>query len=105
VKRYKLRLSPDIAAAIDAQVVWIARESIDRALGWERRLSKAIDGARTWPGTHPIDNAASARIGRLAHKLVFERNYLIVYAIDESTTAIELVGFRHVAKQPGPKEP
>jgi plasmid stabilization system protein ParE len=102
--RRTVNLPADVQATIDAQALYIAQDSPDRALAWQQRVDVAVRGLGDFAG-FAVDQAASDRIGYPVHKLVFERAYLIFYRIDEAANAVFVLHFRHGATRPGPGEP
>lgn len=104
MKQLTVILSTEVREQIDAQVLFIAEDSIDNALKWERRLHKAIEEMRDAPG-HAVDEGASDQLGVVVRKLVFERTYLIHYTVDRSVGQIRLIIFRHGARLPRRGEP
>jgi plasmid stabilization system protein ParE len=105
VKQYRVIIPPVVQGQIRAQVLYIATDSIDAALAWEDRLHAAINAIGELPGSHAIDEDASARIGVTVHKMVFERTYLIHYLVNQDAAAVEIVNFRHGARLPRKEEP
>ena len=99
---YHIVISLDVAAQIREQVLFIAQHSIDNALAWEDWLSREIQAIRQMPAGHPVDEAATHRLGATVRKVVFERTFLIFYTIDEVNRRIEIVHLRHGARLPQP---
>ncbi len=104
MKRYRVIYAPVVSHQIEAQVLFIARGSIDSALAWEDRLRQAIDGLAEFNG-YAFDEDASDRLGQAVRKLVFESNYLIHYTVDEDATVVKVINMRHVARLPLEGEP
>jgi plasmid stabilization system protein ParE len=104
VKPYTLTFAPVVNKQIDEQVLFIAQDSIDHALAWEDRLRDTIAGLSSFRG-YAVDEEASDRLGYKLHKIVFEGNYLIHYAVDEKARAVRIVNFRHGARLPKDGEP
>jgi len=81
-----MRLQVQVTEAANSQildqVLYIAADSISNALAWEARLRAALERLSDFHG-HVIDEEISRRLGYTAHKLVFERTYLVHYYIDE----------------------
>lgn len=105
MKRYGVVIPPIVQEQIRAQVLHIAQDSIDNALAWEDRLRSAIQSLGRLPGRHPVDEAASDRLGQTVHRLVFEQTYLVHYLVNDELAAIEIVNFRHGARLPRVGEP
>jgi plasmid stabilization system protein ParE len=78
---------------------------VDNALAWEERVRAAIQNLCTLPTRNPVDGAATERMGRDIRKIVFERNYLIFYHVDEAKRSIDILNFRHGARLPRRDEP
>ena len=104
MKRLQVQITDATLAKIREQVHFIARDSIENALAWEDRLLAVIEGLGYFHG-HAIDEDARARIGGTTHKLVFENTYLIHYEINDTAGVIEVMNFRHGARQPRAGEP
>jgi len=104
VKRLQVQITDTTLTKIREQVHFIARDSIENALAWEDRLLAAIEGLGDFHG-HAIDEDARARIGGTTHKLVFENTYLIHYEVNDAAGVVEVVNFRHGARQPRAGEP
>jgi plasmid stabilization system protein ParE len=104
VKRWKVVIPPVVQEQIRAQVLYIARDSIENALNWEDRLLKAIEKIGEMPG-HARDEEATIRLGFAVQKDVFEGTYLIHYRTDDQTRTVDLLNFRHGARLPRAGEP
>ena len=79
MRRLKVQITESTLAKIREQVHFIAEDSIENALVWKDRLLAAIEGLGDFHG-HAIDEEACARI-------------------------VEVVNFRHGARQPRVGEP
>ena len=104
MKRYRVIIPPSVERQILEHLLYIARDSVDHALTWERRLRAAIAHLADGPG-FAIDPRASARMGEPIHRYVFERTYLVHYRVDRDRRRIELLNFRHGARLPDVEEP
>jgi plasmid stabilization system protein ParE len=104
VKRLKVQITDSTLAKISEQVHFIASDSIENALAWEDRLLIAIESLGDFHG-HAIDENATDRIGGTLRKLVFENTYLIHYEINDAAGIVEVVNFRHGAREPRVGEP
>lgn len=105
MKKYRVIISPDVEEQIRAQVLYIARDSIDNALAWEDRLRAQILRLGSLPTGFAIDEGTSARLGEEIHKMVFEKTYLVFYRVNTARRQVELLNFRHGARLPRPGEP
>jgi plasmid stabilization system protein ParE len=105
VRKYSVFIAPIVQDQIRAQVLYIARDSIDHALDWESRLRKAIMEIGALPTSNSVDEAASARISQEVRKMVFERTYLVFYRIRKSNHSVDILNFRHGARLPQTDEP
>ena len=105
MKKRRVMIVPLVREQIREQVEYIAGDSLDNALAWEKRLRGFILGLGSTGGIHAEDRAASARLGFIVHKVVFERTYLIHYHIDEKARVVRVVNFRHGARLPRAGEP
>ncbi len=104
MKRLKVIVSDKFYEQLDEQVIFIAQHSVDNAIAWEGRLLTELKGLADFHG-HAIDEVAHDRLGQPFRKLVFERNYLIHYVVDEVNGRVDVIGLRHGARQPRPDEP
>lgn len=104
MKQLSVRLAEGVKEQIDAQMLHIARDSIDRALAWDDRLQVAIAKLAETHG-YAVDEDATRRSGHLVRRYVFERNYLIYFVVDEPNRSIRVINFRHVARRRQPGEP
>ena len=104
MKRHRLIVAPVVVEQIHAQVLFIARDSIENALAWEDRLRGAVMQLAEFSG-YAVDEDASDRLGQSVRKLVFEGNYLVHFRVDELSCTIEVINFRHVARLPMRAEP
>lgn len=104
MKRFRVIIPPIVQELIRAQVMFIARDSIDHALAWEDRLRAAMKGLTALPARNAIDHAASERVGQPIRKLVFDKTYLVFYRIRETDAAVDILNFRHGARLPQPKD-
>jgi plasmid stabilization system protein ParE len=105
VKKYRVLIPQVVQDQIHAQVLYIARDSVNNALAWETRLRAAFKELATLPTRNPVDATASDRIGERVRKMVFERTYLVFYRIRESNRAVDILNFRHGAHLPQAGEP
>jgi plasmid stabilization system protein ParE len=94
----KIIIAPIVEEQIRDQALYIAKDSIDKALAWETRLRKEINAIGEIPG-HAIDEELSKQIGHPIRKKVFERMYLIHYRIIDATV-VEILNFRHGMRKP-----
>ena len=102
--RWTVTVSPSVWASIREQVRHIAAHSVANALAWEARLDAETFALADLP-VRSTDEDATGRLGYTVHKMTFERTYLVHYRIDDATAVVDVVGFRHGARQPGPGEP
>lgn len=104
MKRLTVILSRAAKDQIDDQTLYIADRSLMNAIKWAKRVSRAVDGLGGHWG-HTVDEEASERCGFEVRRYAFEKNYLIFYSVNLQAGTIEVVGFRHGARMPGPGEP
>ncbi|MBC7783749.1 MAG: type II toxin-antitoxin system RelE/ParE family toxin [Burkholderiales bacterium] len=100
MKPYPVRIPLLVQSQIRDQILFIAKDSIDNALAWEERLRKAIEEIGAMPGTHPIEQMASVRLGESVRRMVFEGTYLVFYRVDENQGFVDILNFRHGARLP-----
>jgi plasmid stabilization system protein ParE len=104
VNRLTVKVSEAAKLQIREQVLYIARDSIDNALAWEDRVRAAMNALGDFSG-HAIDEDASARVGEIVQKVVFERTYLIHYQVNVVAGIVEVMNFRHGSRLPRAGEP
>ena len=104
MKQYSVIIPPDVKQQIREQVLYIAQDSIDRALAWEDRVRVSMLALGDFYG-HAVDEDASERVQQTLRKTVFERTYLIHYRVDDAAGKVVVVGFRHGAREPEANEP
>lgn len=104
MKSFQVRIPRRVQDQITKQVIYIAEDSIERALAWEARLLAAIKKLSHMPG-FAVDEEASERLGYVVHKLIFEGTYIVHFEIDRRARIVELVNFRHGARRPRQSEP
>jgi plasmid stabilization system protein ParE len=100
LRKYLVLVPPIVQELIRSQALYIARDSVDRALAWERRLRTAINDLSALPTRYPLDRFASDRIGDSVRKMVFERTYLVFYRVREANRAVDILNLRHGAQLP-----
>lgn len=83
MKQFKVVVPDDVWDQISEQVLYIAQDSVDRALAWEVRLRAAIESLGFVHG-YARDEDASARFNSDIRKYVFEGTYLIHYSVDNT---------------------
>jgi len=98
---YKVFYTDTMIEQIQDQIQHLRKERVSGATidGWFARLFDAVDSLYEWPLRHPVAEAESASRGFEIRKLNFE-NYLIHYRVNESTKVVEVLSFRHAARQP-----
>jgi plasmid stabilization system protein ParE len=104
MRRLAVEILPAVEASICEQVVYIAQDSIDRALAWEVRLRTMIEDLADFHG-HAVDHATSRRLGEEVRKVVFEKTYLVYYRIRKVEGLVEVINVRHGARLPRRNEP
>lgn len=104
MKRYRDNVPARVQMLMSQQVMHIALDLLDNALEWETRVRAAVLSLRDNPG-YARDEQASERLGKKVWRLVFERTYLIHFTVDKTNAIVNVIGFRHGARMPGPGEP
>ncbi|MCB9857515.1 MAG: type II toxin-antitoxin system RelE/ParE family toxin [Phycisphaerales bacterium] len=93
---------PRVIAAIDDQVNWLRTQgaSDDRIAGWLTDLFDLTDSLYHSPRRHPVAELESAELGIEIHRVVFG-DYIIYYHVDELRRVVEVLHFRHAAREAG----
>lgn len=91
-------LLPVVENQILDQALYIAEDSIDRALEWEQSLRERILSLGELPEAHPISEPESRAFGRDIRKTNFG-DYLIFYRVDEEQQAVYILTFMHRAQR------
>src|ERR1700722_10672572 len=99
--RYTVHFTDEAWETIQAQVRYIAIESQapERASRWLTRLLDVIDALEELPKRHLVDQRQTQIHGKDVHRIVFERKFLVFYTIDENRRRVNVVSFRHGARQ------
>lgn len=80
------------------QALYIAEDSVDRALQWERSLRERILSLGELPKAHPISEPESRAFGRDIRKTNFG-DYLIFYRVDDEQQMVYILAFMHGARR------
>lgn len=98
MKRFSVRVTLETQSQVQSAALYIAAESIDRALAWEARVTLAMASLAEARG-FAVDEPASAKYSLEVRRYVFERTYLIFYTVDETSGRVDVIEFRHGARQ------
>lgn len=100
MKRYQVHFADEAWQSIQAQVRCIAVENNapENASRWLARVVDAVDALEQFPDRHGVDEAEPDLHGVELRRMVFERTYLVFYAIDEGRNCVNIVSFRHGAR-------
>jgi plasmid stabilization system protein ParE len=98
---YKVEFTNEAWAAVEAQVRYIAVERMapENAGRWLVRLLAAVKTLENLPKRHRVDQRQTAATGTEIRRLVFERTYLLFYTVDDVRRRVDIVSFRHGAKE------
>jgi len=97
--KYRVVLPGHVENLIADQALYIAEDSIHRALQWERGLREAIERLGETPRANPISVPDTELAGYEVRKLI-HGNYLVFYRIDDDAKTVFVEGFRHGARLP-----
>jgi plasmid stabilization system protein ParE len=99
--RYSVHFTAEAWEPIQAQVRYIAIENRapQNASRWLSRLLDAIDALEQLPQRNGLDEQQTHALGVDVYRMVFERTYLVFYTIDPKLSRVNIVSFRHGAKQ------
>lgn len=95
---YRVALLPVVDNQILDHALYIADDSIDRALQWEQSLRQRILSLGDLPNAHPISDAESRAFGRDIRKANFG-DHLIFYRVDEVQKTVYILTFLHGARR------
>jgi plasmid stabilization system protein ParE len=101
MKRCTVHFTDEAWEPIRAQIRYIAIEkhAPDNASRWLVRLLDAINELELMPHRYGVDEGLTGAHGTDVHRMVFERTYLVFYAIDEKRGRVNVVSFRHGAQE------
>jgi plasmid stabilization system protein ParE len=101
VRLYKVEIADEAWRAIEAQVRYIAAEgqAPERAAKWADRLLAAVGMLERMPRRFVLDRDQTKILGVKVHRLVFERTYLVFYAVDDAQKRVNVLSFRHGAQE------
>lgn len=99
---FQVEYMPRVIAAIDDQVAWLRAQGAgdDRITGWLTDLFDLTDGLYHAPRRHPVAELESAELGIDIHRVIFG-DYLIYYHVDDARRIVEVLHFRHSAREAG----
>jgi len=95
---YAVVLLPVVENQILEQAMYIAEDSIDRALQWEQSLRERIVSLGELPKAHPISEPESRAFGREIRKSNFG-DYLIFYRVEDKQQAVYILALIHGAQR------
>ena len=96
---YRVHIAADVQNAILEQAMFIASDSVDRALVWKDQLQLRIEKLEHMPTAYPVSELESVRVGFEVRKLNFG-DYLIYFRVLEVEGEVIVVGLRHGAMMP-----
>lgn len=97
--KYRVEIPPHVENQILDQALYIARDSVDRALTWAEETRSKINALGDMPKATPVDSDASDRAGHVVRRRAIG-NYLVFYFVDDDNHVVVIEGFRHGARQP-----
>ena len=103
-KHYAVIMTATAKAAIREQVRFIAveQQSPQNAAEWLGRVWSCVDGLEFLPKRFPPAEGYQ-RLPYVVRRIVLD-SHLILFTIDEANTTVYVVGLRHGAKLPRPRE-
>ncbi len=99
--QYTTGFAEDAWAAVQAHATHIAvdQQSPVNSARWLARVLDAVRTLQFMPERFAVDQRQSADLGHEVRRLVFERTYLLFYAIDDVRQHVNVVVFRHGARR------
>lgn len=94
---YRVVIPASVQNAILESALFIAEDSVERALNWETELREQILSLGDAPKAFRIDETLSARLGHEIRRRPFG-HYVIFYHVDASKQAVVIEHFRHAAQ-------
>ncbi|MFK7789829.1 MAG: type II toxin-antitoxin system RelE/ParE family toxin [Phycisphaeraceae bacterium] len=95
---YRVIVLPAVESQILDQALFIAEDSIDRAIDWEQALREHILSLGDLPKACPISEPESRAFGRDIRKTNFG-DYLLFYRVDDEHQSVYLLTFMHGAQR------
>jgi plasmid stabilization system protein ParE len=98
--RYRVLYTDAFRSDIANHVDYLRHEQVsgDIIERWYDRLFSRVDDLGTFPKSCPIDDRATAELGREVRKLVYAR-YVITYHVDETQQRVLLLTMVHGARR------
>ena len=98
---YAVHFTDEAWESIQAQVRYVAidNNAPENAARWLARLVETVDALQQMPGRHGLDEYQTQIHDIDVRRLIFERTYLLYYTIDEDHGRVNIVSFRHGAKE------
>lgn len=94
---FRVVIPPRLLNELLDQAIYIAEDSIDRALTWEAKARETIQDLSEFPEAYPVDDTISQRVGHEVRRRVWG-NYLIFYHFDQVNHLVVIERFRHAAR-------
>ena len=96
---YRVQIPPHVENQILEHALYIAEDSVDRALEWEQEIRSKIMALSDLPKASSLDPAVSERVGHEVRRYAVG-NYLVFYFVDDAEGVVVIEGFRHGARLP-----
>ncbi|MEM6393989.1 MAG: type II toxin-antitoxin system RelE/ParE family toxin [Planctomycetota bacterium] len=92
-----------IPPAVDSQLLdaalYISEDAPDRALTWYDETIAKLHSLSDLPDTYPVSDRETAAAGYDIRKMTIG-NYHAFYQVDHGAKRVEVLAFRHAARQP-----
>lgn len=95
---YHVLITTKAEDSINDYTLYIAQDSLDRALAWQDRLLVQLREIGDMPRAYPVSEPDTKLAGYEVRKMVFG-NYLAFYRIDDEAKIVYVEAFSHGARQ------
>ncbi|HSU69608.1 MAG TPA: type II toxin-antitoxin system RelE/ParE family toxin [Tepidisphaeraceae bacterium] len=94
---YRVFYSPRAASELQKIFDYITEHSPANAPGFLRQIIDSIDSLEQFPHRHPVDDLIKSKRGQV--RVLVVSPYLILYQIEETQRAVQLISVRHGARR------
>jgi plasmid stabilization system protein ParE len=102
VTTYRVLYTETFHEELDAQLAYLAEQGApeSRVSGWLSELLELVDSLAESPRRYPVAGPESVARGVEIRRVPFG-GYLAFYLVDDAHQEVQLLGFRHGARQRG----
>ncbi len=99
--KYHVDIPPHVENQILDHALYIANDSIQRAIDWSNRIRQQIEALSDWPKAYGIDPVSYPHDDGPMRKRSLG-NYIVRYRVIDLERLVKVVDFRHAARQADP---